>query len=1293
MTLLVFFWAALFGGTGYGQTILVPKGSVWKYLDNGSNQGTAWQAADFDDSSWKSGPAQLGYGDGDEATRVEDNATPGYVSTDTNRYITTYFRTAFEVTDPSVFQNLTLKLLRDDGGVVYLNGVEVFRSNMPTGSVNSSTIASAAVGGTDESAYFDTNISPSQLATGRNVLAVEIHQSSANSSDLSFNLELASASIVTRAPYLQIGTPPNAQTGTCSITVRWRTSVATDSVVRYGSSAAELTLQALNATSTTEHEVTLSGLAADTRYYYSVGSSAATHAGGTSHVFFTSPPTGAGNPTRIWVLGDAGTGTANQAAVRDAYYNFANGSYTDVLLMLGDNVYETGTDVEYTTRHFDIYRDILRQTVSWPAIGNHDMAGSATPSSTAPYYQSFSLPMSGQAGGVASGTEDYYSFDYGDIHFVCLDSMTSTRTATSPMVTWLRQDLASTLQRWVIAYWHHPPYSFGHNSDTDTIATEMRTNVVPVLEEYGVDLVLLGHSHAYERTYLMDGHYGTSSTFNPATMVKDGGDGRSVGGYNKPTLGGAGREGAVYAVAGSSGKTQDYPGIVDNGTGNGTGHPANFISWERLGSVVIDVDGHRMDVNFLRENGTIGDSFAITRGPRTNASPAVTITAPVTGQQYSENSPITINATATDSDQGIQEVIFYANSSRIGSVSNTNTPDRYHLNYSPPKVGSYTFEVRAVDQLGNSTVSAPVNITVAVGPPTPDTTAPDAVTNLTTSTITTTSVTLNWTAPGDDLNVGTATAYDVRYNTAPIDETNFAAAVRASVAPLPDPVGTSQSMTVSGLVTETQYYFALKTADEAGNISPLSNVVSEITSVTPPNAPSGLTGTPDPAGPSAKVNLAWTDNSLTEEGFRIERSTDGGIGYFSLANTLADATSYVDAYVSPPGRTYFYRVSAFRGGAYSTPSNVVSVTTPPAPPTSLTAKPSETQVNLQWAASMGAETYTVRRGTFADGTVTYSVIRTGIVGTAFTDTGLTAQTSYFYRVTAINAGGESAPAEIETATTAPPPIPASPANLAAAAGDAQVALSWSASTGATSYKVKRSTTAGAGYAVIVSGITATVYTDAPASNGTTYYYVVSASNGSGESGASNEASATPQMPPPPAPAGLTATAGDARVNLAWGASSSATSYRVKRASGGSYVEIANAVTATNYVDGTVTNGVAYTYVVTAVNTGGESGSSNTASVTPVLPPPAAPSNLTAISVTRTQINLSWADNSTNEDGFRIERSTDNVTFTQIAQLGANVKNYASTGLTRNKVYYHRVRAFNTTGSSPPSNTITTKTLK
>src|SRR6185436_12936059 len=168
---LVFILAVLTIPARAADTTLVPTGGVWKYLDNGSNQGTAWRATSFNDSTWPSGPAQLGYGDGDEAT------TLGFGPDANNKFITTYFRRAFNVTNASLFNGVTLRLLRDDGAVVYLNGVEVWRTNMPTGSVGYLTPASVAIGGADESVFVQTTISPSLLVNGTNVLAIELHQS------------------------------------------------------------------------------------------------------------------------------------------------------------------------------------------------------------------------------------------------------------------------------------------------------------------------------------------------------------------------------------------------------------------------------------------------------------------------------------------------------------------------------------------------------------------------------------------------------------------------------------------------------------------------------------------------------------------------------------------------------------------------------------------------------------------------------------------------------------------------------------------------------------------------------------------------------------------------------------------------------------------------------------------------------------------------------------------------------------------------------------------------------------
>ncbi len=157
---------------------LVPAGATWRYLSDGSDQGVAWRGVGFDDSGWPSGPAQLGYGDGDEATRIEVNG------------LTYYFRRSFELTSPAQVQALRASLVRDDGAVVYLNGVEAWRSNMPAGAVTATTRAASTVGGADESTPLDQTLPTHLLVPGTNVVAVEVHNAWSSSSDISFDLAL-----------------------------------------------------------------------------------------------------------------------------------------------------------------------------------------------------------------------------------------------------------------------------------------------------------------------------------------------------------------------------------------------------------------------------------------------------------------------------------------------------------------------------------------------------------------------------------------------------------------------------------------------------------------------------------------------------------------------------------------------------------------------------------------------------------------------------------------------------------------------------------------------------------------------------------------------------------------------------------------------------------------------------------------------------------------------------------------------------------------------------------------------
>jgi len=403
-----------------------------------------------------------------------------------------------------------------------------------------------------------------------------------------------------RGPYLQMSTPT-------SMVVKWGTSVTKDSRVDYGTNPALLDTTVQDPTLGNDHELLLPGLAPDTTYYYAYGTTDGTLTGGdTDHFFVTPPVAGTSKPTRAWVIGDSGTSDLNALAVKNAYLAYTGTRGTDLWLMLGDNAYSDGTQGEYQSAVFGMYPEILRTAALWPTLGNHDGHTASSATQAGPYYDIFTLPTGGEAGGSPSGTEAYYSFDYANIHFVCLESHQTIIHATGgpAMLSWLDLDMGNTTQDWIVAFWHHPPYTKGsHDSDLELQLVRMRQDVLPILEDYGVDLVLGGHSHSYERSFLLDGHYGTSGTLTPA-MILDGGDGREGGdgAYAKSAVP---HDGAVYAVAGSSGKT----------SGGSLDHPAMYISLNLLGSMVLDFDGMRLDATFLDATGTVQDTFTILKSP------------------------------------------------------------------------------------------------------------------------------------------------------------------------------------------------------------------------------------------------------------------------------------------------------------------------------------------------------------------------------------------------------------------------------------------------------------------------------------------------------------------------------------------------------------------------------------------------------------------------------------------------------------------------------------------------------
>jgi hypothetical protein len=441
-----------------------------------------------------------------------------------------------------------------------------------------------------------------------------------------------------------------------SVIVKWRGNVDGDteaSSVCFGTDMAALPAGSeteATVTATGHSEVLLSGLEPGTTYYYSVGGAGVADE---AHHFTTAPAVGElpsdGN-TRIWIVGDSGVGGKGDPEslyVRDGFMIFAKNQGdepADLFLMLGDNAYDQGTDMEHQSGIFDVYTSVLATTPVWPTIGNHEMgsAGLSTttspndymifgdganggpdpaPDSPMPYLNIFTLPADAEVGGLPTGTEQYYSFDYANVHIVSLDSQLSIRDTDSraAMLQWLKDDLMSNNQDWTIVIYHHPPYTKGsHDSDSKDIGTlvdidqpifAIREEFTPVFEQYGVDLAYAGHSHIYERSYYINGHTGLSNTFDPATMAELNDMSMPASGQGDEAYTQIARNGmddkVVYTVAGNGGKvtytTLGYP------------HPANFFSQLELGSVVVDLNVNRLEASFVDVNGAVLDSFIMTR--------------------------------------------------------------------------------------------------------------------------------------------------------------------------------------------------------------------------------------------------------------------------------------------------------------------------------------------------------------------------------------------------------------------------------------------------------------------------------------------------------------------------------------------------------------------------------------------------------------------------------------------------------------------------------------------------------
>jgi titin len=564
------------------------------------------------------------------------------------------------------------------------------------------------------------------------------------------------------------------------------------------------------------------------------------------------------------------------------------------------------------------------------------------------------------------------------------------------------------------------------------------------------------------------------------------------------------------------------------------------------------------------------------------------------------------------------------------------------------------------------------------------TTVPSAPSGLTATTISNTQINLAWTDNSSDEN-----GFKIERKTGPAGTYAEIGAVGAEVT----------SFSNVSLSANTKYFYRVRAYNAGGN-SPYSTEANATTLKNVPAAPTTLAATP---ASNTQINLAWTDNSANEDGFKIERKTGAAGTYAEMATLGPNVTTYSSLGLDP-FTEYYYQVRAYNNGgnsAYSNEANATTLPNAPSAPSSLTATTmNQTQIDLAWTDNADNEVnFTIERKTGAAGT--YAEITTvGANVTSYSDNGLNPATEYFYRVHASNTGGNSAYSNEANATTLPNP-PAAPSSLTAtAASNTQIDLAWTDNANnEANFKIERKTGAAGTYAEIATvGANVANYSDTGLDPITKYYYRVRASNTGGQSAYADEANATTLPNPPAAPSSLTATTiSQTQIDLAWTDNASdEVGFKIERKTGaaGTYVEIATVgADVTSFSNTGLAANTEYFYRVRANNTGGHSAYTNEANATTLPNTPGAPSGLAAITMSNTQIDLAWTDNSDNEVSFKIERKTGAAgTYAEIATVGASVTNYSDTGLDPITEYYYRVRASNTGGQSAYSNEANATTL-
>ena len=396
-----------------------------------------------------------------------------------------------------------------------------------------------------------------------------------------------------REPYIQ-------SLGSKNVVIRWQSDERVKGKVVLLKRSDDSEISFSETTAKESHAVNLQGLDAGTRYYYRLYHDQHIFREGPDYWFETAPESGASNPVRIWILGNPGASPEKSQLVQKGMLDWvkenprSNHSILNMIISTGNNTHGNGSNNKYQQDLFSVQENLFKNFVFWPVYGEVDAKGWS-------FFNIFSLPENAEAGGLASGTERYYSVDYGPLHLIFLDSDEGGYTPEDAMLRWLKKDLKNTNQKWIITFMHHPPYTRGsHNSndarDSGNRMFNMRKRVLPILEEAGVDMVIAGHSYSYERSSLIDCHYGITSDFQQSTVIQKGPQ------FNKPA-GKVPHQGTVYAVLGSS--SMSMPGQFD--------HPAMVRSSMQPGSMILDIEDEKLAAYFINDKAKIVDQFEINK--------------------------------------------------------------------------------------------------------------------------------------------------------------------------------------------------------------------------------------------------------------------------------------------------------------------------------------------------------------------------------------------------------------------------------------------------------------------------------------------------------------------------------------------------------------------------------------------------------------------------------------------------------------------------------------------------------